>query len=556
MRLVVVGGGVAATCCAEELLQRDAQLRAGGGAGAARGPLEVVLVAPEDRAELRRVAGVRPLTRGGLVHAFEVVRGGDLAGAARGPHASFRFVRGVAAGLDARARRLRVRAVGAGPGEAGAGPGEEDEELAYDRLCVCTGASPRLPVPRARGGAHVTTLRDAESVGELCRRLAAGAGGGRRPRVLLVGNGGIALELAAALARFDVSWSVRHQGLADSFFDRDAAAFLRAVVYARRRAASGAGAGGEEAPARGGFVFSSAPRAKRRRAAGDAPGGAEVPPGHAAGPDWLASILALSAGGAAAGGLDILLGTELESVAEGADGLEARLADGTALRADVVIGAVGVSPNTRWLGGAVALAGADRGGGGGGGGVLVDRRMRASCEGVFAAGDCCDARAFEDAQARDAGAARPLRTWSFQMRLWTQARMMGMYAARCMLGDADEDIAFGINMELFTHVTSFCGMKVVLLGLYNGQTLEECAEEDFVSYTRATELPEGVGGEEVDGASFVRILLYRGRVVGAVLIGESGLEETIENLILDQLDVSGLGPAILDPDVDIEDYFD
>ena len=78
MRLVVVGGGVAATCCAEELLQRDAQLRAGGGAGAARGPLEVVLVAPEDRAELRRVAGVRPLTRGGLVHAFEVVRGGDL----------------------------------------------------------------------------------------------------------------------------------------------------------------------------------------------------------------------------------------------------------------------------------------------------------------------------------------------------------------------------------------------------------------------------------------------------------------------------------------------
>ena len=60
----------------------------------------------------------------------------------------------------------------------------------------------------------------------------------------------------------------------------------------------------------------------------------------------------------------------------------------------------------------------------------------------------------------------------------------------------------------------------------------------------------------MDGASFVRILLYRGRVVGAVLIGESGLEETIENLILDQLDVSGLGPAILDPDVDIEDYFD
>lgn len=48
-----------------------------------------------------------------------------------------------------------------------------------------------------------------------------------------------------------------------------------------------------------------------------------------------------------------------------------------------------------------------------------------------------------------------------------------------------------------------------------------------------------------------------GRLQGAILIGETGLEETFENLILNQLDLSEIGGAnLLDPDVDIEDYFD
>ena len=45
------------------------------------------------------------------------------------------------------------------------------------------------------------------------------------------------------------------------------------------------------------------------------------------------------------------------------------------------------------------------------------------------------------------------------MRLWTQARVMGTYAAHCMAGKADE-LASGFNFELFTHVTRFLGKKV------------------------------------------------------------------------------------------------
>ena len=34
------------------------------------------------------------------------------------------------------------------------------------------------------------------------------------------------------------------------------------------------------------------------------------------------------------------------------------------------------------------------------------------------------------------------------------------------------------------------------------------------------------------------------------------LQETFENLILNQLDLSRFGASLLDPNVDIEDYFD
>ena len=59
-----------------------------------------------------------------------------------------------------------------------------------------------------------------------------------------------------------------------------------------------------------------------------------------------------------------------------------------------------------------------------------------------------------------------------------------------------------------------------------------------------------------DRPSFVRVLLLRGRMVGAVLVGETELGETFENLILDRLDLAGLGPALLDPEVELDHVFD
>jgi hypothetical protein len=98
-------------------------------------------------------------------------------------------------------------------------------------------------------------------------------------------------------------------------------------------------------------------------------------------------------------------------------------------------------------------------------------------------------------------------------------------------------------------VTRFLGKKVVFLGLYNGQRLEAEPPGEMATYSRAL-------GEGGPAPTFVRVLLLRGRVQGAVLIGDTGLEEVFENLILDGLDVGGIGPALLDPDVELDHVFD
>ena len=47
------------------------------------------------------------------------------------------------------------------------------------------------------------------------------------------------------------------------------------------------------------------------------------------------------------------------------------------------------------------------------------------------------------------------------MRLWSQARQMGAYAAHCMVADRKTDeITMDFCFELFEHVTCFFGYKV------------------------------------------------------------------------------------------------
>jgi pyridine nucleotide-disulfide oxidoreductase domain-containing protein 1 len=421
----------------------------------------------------------------------------------------------------------------------------------YDSLCIATGARPR----RLLDSPYVRVVRDTDSVAELATRLV------RAQRVIVVGNGGIALELASALQGADVTWVLRQEHIGDAFFDVDASQFLLEELRRLRTKNVEPRSQSNDRPSANALHDSTrgAQSHQQQQQHGAPPhvtiekqaGGKDaLPMGHAVGPAWASKLPCgpLPDGGSfqVETGCEVIaitkkksspLDAQVDSAHQNGDArpcppmpsplLQVTLSDGRILEADVVISAIGVEPAVDWVPSCIQR--------GDDGGLLVDREMRTSVPGIYAAGDVCCAQLGRDIAPH----------W-FQMRLWSQARTMGMWVAHCMAG-VGETTGLDIAFEVFTHVTRFLGRKVIFLGLYNGQKLEAEPEEDMISYSRITEGPE---------RTFVRILLLRGRIQGAVLIGDTDLEETMENLILDGLDVSQYGAALLDPAVDLDHVFD
>jgi hypothetical protein len=58
------------------------------------------------------------------------------------------------------------------------------------------------------------------------------------------------------------------------------------------------------------------------------------------------------------------------------------------------------------------------------------------------------------------------------------------------------------------------------------------------------------------GQEYIKVVVRAGKIVGALLIGDTDLEEVFENLIMSALDVGSIGIQLLDPEFDIADYFD
>ncbi|XP_060135150.1 pyridine nucleotide-disulfide oxidoreductase domain-containing protein 1 isoform X3 [Zootoca vivipara] len=362
----------------------------------------------------------------------------------------------------------------------------------------------------------------------------------RAKRITIVGNGGIALELVYEIEGCEVIWAIKDKAIGNTFFDAGAAEFLipklSAVKPEPRIACKRT-----KYTAAGGV-----PGSKIEQSAAANPG--EI--GSALGPDWHEGLCFK-------GAKELSHKVHIESLCEvkkiylqeefqqsekvslafprvqlderNAEMDEERwpvyveLTSGKIYGCDFIVSATGVIPNVQpFLDGNNFVLGKD-------GGLSVDKYMHTSLPDIYAAGDICTT------------SWEPSPVWQ-QMRLWTQARQMGWYAAKCMAADTlgeptDMDFCF----ELFAHVTKFFNYKVVLLGKYNAQGLGS----DHELMLRCTK-----------GQEFVKVVMQNGRMLGAVLIGETDLEETFENLILNQMDLSRYGEDLLDPRIDIEDYFD
>lgn len=199
-----------------------------------------------------------------------------------------------------------------------------------------------------------------------------------------------------------------------------------------------------------------------------------------------------------------------------------KLTNNELLECDLVVSATGVTPCIDFEIDLPIKFGPD-------GGIFVDDLMQTSLDRVYAAGDI-------------SFAGWELAPHFFQMRLWTQARQMGGMAAKTIAGKLNnEPVIADFCFELFGHVTKLFGYQVILLGNYNGQGLNN----QYEILLRVTPKKE-----------YIKFVLKDGKLQGAILIGETDLAETCENLILNQLDLTPYGDDILDPNIDIEDYFD
>uniref|UniRef100_UPI00358F0E13 pyridine nucleotide-disulfide oxidoreductase domain-containing protein 1 n=1 Tax=Myxine glutinosa TaxID=7769 RepID=UPI00358F0E13 len=397
----------------------------------------------------------------------------------------------------------------------------DGRRFGYGKLCICSGATPKL---LAKGNPFVLGIRDTDSVQELQKRLV----GSRR--IVVVGNGGIALELVHEVRDCEVIWAIKDPSFGTTFFDSAAAEFFLPSL----RNSSSPGASGPSRRTK--YTTSPGSTAVMGKLAGGMAG-------SALGPDWqenlhmqgandtrrvhiefeceVEQICEQKPAGIAMRERDV--GVQKQQAVEDSWSVYVKLSNGAVYGCDFIVSATGVRPCTQpFLEGNELIMAED-------GGLLVDDHMKTSVPDVYAAGDVCSVSWTRDVH------------W-FQMRLWTQARQMGAYAARCILADSvGEPVDLDFCFELFAHITRFFGYKVVLLGRYNGQGLGS----DCELLLRCT-----------PGVEYVKLVMQCGRVVGALFVGDTDLEETFENLILNQMDLSAYGEGLLNPCVDIEDYFD
>lgn len=377
---------------------------------------------------------------------------------------------------------------------------EKGVVIKYQHLCLCTGAKPNL-IEQSKDNPCVIGIRDTDSVIEFQKRIKAGK------CLAIVGNGGIASEVVYEVKGIKIHWIVKDDHISSTFVDSGAAKFFQETLTDIDTNTF------EEKHIIKRMRFEQADR--------------EMLPikGAALGPDWHRTFDMTGSVTDVPNRVEIHFNCEVKEIIKLKDGeypIALKLTNDEYVECDFVVSATGVTPCIDYQIDVSVKYGPD-------GGIFVNDFMETSIESIYAAGDICFA-------------GWDLAPHFFQMRLWTQARQMGSMAAKTIAGKLNkEPVIPDFCFELFGHVTRLFGYQVILLGNYNGQGLNN----QYEILLRATPKKE-----------YIKFVLRDGRLQGAVLIGNTDLAETCENLILNQLDLTPYGDDILDPNIDIEDYFD
>lgn len=415
---------------------------------------------------------------------------------------------------------------------------DSGDKLHYKKLCICSGGRPNIISKHPR----VIGIRDTESVQQFKLKLS------KARRVVIIGNGGIALELVFELHSCQVLWAIKDEAIGSTFFDRGAATFFLPHLESSVPVAEEKHMSLENNMKR--TKYGTATKNYQEDAVYCCPyDTTEAVFGGALGPDWNSGLTLYGAGSQEQAQRQVYVqyNSEVKQLLDPQEFEQSnqkespvswacmdstnssdwpvyvQFTNGRIYGCDLIVSATGVVPNTQPFISCASFNVAEDGG------LIVDSNMLTNIPDVYAAGDVCSA------------GWNPAPCW-FQMRLWSQARQMGVFAAKCMASHlSNEQISMDFCFELLTHMTQFFGYKVVLLGKFNAQG---CGN-DHELLVRCTK-----------GKEYIKVVLRDGRMCGAVLIGETDLEETFENLILNQMDLTPVKEHLLNPDIDIEDYFD
>lgn len=429
---------------------------------------------------------------------------------------------------------FRAHAVNLTPNHVNLSSGKS---LYFDVCCLATGASSYVPrsLRNPEFAEHVFTLRDTESVIQLKNRL------GSCRRIIVVGAGGIGMEIVHELDNCQVVWVVKGSHIGGTFFDHSVAQSLQFLPII---SSSSCIQQGQSFPKHSFEKSDYKTLVKPVSAA-------------AVGPNWLGRrdgpILfhhnspiiqnsndnpkRLSCVPNSGRDVHVYVSCEVSQLRKDLTGKWRVLVDltnGHTEGCDAIIAGTGVTPNTDWTQrtsglsieqvneASVVLSNDDKG-------VWVAAAdMETSIPGVFAAGDCAHVVPIDGTD------------W-VQLRTWGQALAGGRAVAFAMAKRLSiENFSIGLEFEVFAHATQFFGHRVVLLGRWKAQGITE----EFCIM------------EKCRGNCFVRVVVVNGRVRGAILVGDVDNAEIFENLIAGQMDVSWLGEGLLEEDTDLESYFD
>ncbi len=199
-------------------------------------------------------------------------------------------------------------------------------------------------------------------------------------------------------------------------------------------------------------------------------------------------------------GVRLALGDGVESFSEHANGLDVRLKSGTKVEADLVILAIGVTPDTRFLKGSGIALGAR-------GHILVNERMETNVAGIYAVGDAVEVKHWVLGTQTAVPLAGP-------------ANKQGRIAADNIAGIPSE-----YRGTQGTSILKVFGMTAASTGV-NERTLKQNGRQ-----VKSVHIHPASHATYYPGASSIALKLIfdeEGRILGAQAFGKGGVDKRID----------------------------